>query len=100
MFIRRVNSHIPWPLYRVQVRKELYDHIYSHAEYLQKERGFSEEDAVTQAMLCLGDPDETGREINRAHCSPQRMCRIFVTFLIWIGIISCALWLALNLCNL
>ncbi len=97
MYIRRVCARIPWPIYRLRVQKELTDHILTHAEYLHNERGFSPDEAVEEAVRLMGDPDYTGRELNRAHSSPRRLCRLAGTLLIWLGIISCTIWLYINL---
>ncbi len=97
MFIERVCAHLPWPFYRARVRRELTDHIFCRAEYLQNEKGFSPEEAVAEAVLLLGDPDEIGREFHKAHCSVNRLCRIALTCLFWLAIICCAVWLFIHM---
>ncbi len=93
MFLRRVCAHISWPVYRARVKKELLDHIMSRAEYLQHERGFREKESFAQAVLLLGDPDEIGKALHKAHCSPRRICCLALTVVFWLAIISCVIWL-------
>ncbi len=93
MFIRRVCAHISWPLYRERVKLELYDHIMTRAEYLKNERGFNKKEAIAQSILLMGDPDEIGKQLHKAHCSPKRLCFLAITAVIWLLIIGCAFWL-------
>ena len=96
-FLDRVCSHLFWPPYRARVRRELTDHILSRIAYLQNDRGFSEEDAVTQALDALGDPEELARELRYARLPPQCILWLAATALVWAAIAACVVFLLLHL---
>ncbi len=48
------------------VRQELWDHMEDHAEML-REAGYSEAEANERAVEAMGDPVETGREIDKQY---------------------------------
>lgn len=96
-FLDRVCTHLCWPLYRARVRRELTDHILSRTEYLQNERGFSEDEAVVQAIHMLGDPDALGHSLRQAgHPLRQTGC-LLSAWLVWACIACCAVYLLLHL---
>ena len=88
-FLNRVCVHIRWRPYRRRIRRELADHILTRAEYLMDERGFSESEAVAQAICMMGDPDEIGAALRRAGRPLRRLFCLFLTCVIWAGIICC-----------
>ncbi len=96
-FLNQVCSHIRWPIYCARVRRELTDHILTRAEYLTSQRSFSEQEAVKQAILWLGDPDELGRSLRRAYCPVKKAGFLLLTCIVWIGIAVCAIYLFLHL---
>lgn len=94
-FLDRVCVHLVWPPYRARVRRELTDHILTRAAYLQRERGFSAEEAVAQAILQLGGADEIGHDLRRAQHPLRRLGCVLATCLLWTSIAWCALYLLL-----
>ncbi len=96
-YLDRLCCHIRWPLYRIRIRRELTDHILSRAEYLHKERGFDTEEAVAQAILQLGDPDELGHSLCRLRRSSSHLLCLMISILLWSGIAFCILYLLLRL---
>jgi len=93
----RVCSHLPWPVYRARVRRELTDHILSRAACLQQEHGFSESEAIAEAVLLLGDPDKIGCALRQAHRPLRHLAGAMVFCLLWGGILFCAVWLLTHL---
>lgn len=66
-FLERVCRHIYWKKYQARVRAELTDHIITHAEYLMNFRGYTENEAITQAIYSMGNPDELGKALCKAY---------------------------------
>ena len=96
-WLDRVCGRLRWPPYRTRVRRELTDHILSRAEYLQNERGFTEEEAVLQAVSMLGDPEALGDALRRTHRTIRRVCFLLLACMIWAGIAVCVIYLLLHL---
>ncbi|MDY3618328.1 permease prefix domain 1-containing protein [Agathobaculum sp.] len=96
-YLDLVCSHIRWRPYRERVRRELTDHILTRAEYLHGERGFSEEEAVAQAIRQLGEPEGLGRMLNRAHWPYRRLAFTLFTCAVWAGIVYCVIRILLCL---
>lgn len=96
-YLDRVCCHIKWRPCCARVRRELTDHILTRAEYLCSARGFSDTEAVIQAIRLLGDPDEVGRALDRAHKPYERLCLVFATCILWAGIVYCVVMLLLHL---
>ena len=96
-FLNRVCARLFWPPYRARVRRELTDHILSRIAYLQNERGFSEAEAVAQALAALGDPEELARVLRYARLPPQCILWLAATALVWAAIAACAVFLLLQL---
>lgn len=65
-YIKTVSEQIRSQMARDMVEKELSDHIDDQAESYEKE-GMSEEEAFSRAVLDMGDPVETGIELDRIH---------------------------------
>lgn len=96
-FLDQVCSHIRWPRYCARVRRELTDHILTRVEYLTSERGYTEANAVKQALRWLGDPDELGEALRRAYFPGFRFFWVFLTCVLWAGIAFCALYLFVHM---
>lgn len=92
-FLHRVCCHLRWPPYRARVRRELTDHILSRASYLMDERGFSEEEAVVQAVCLMGDPDALGHALQCDGRPLRRTIFLLLTCILWAGIVICLLCL-------
>ena len=65
-YIKTVSEQMRSQMARDMVEKELSDHIDDQAESYEKE-GMSEEEAFSRAVLEMGDPVETGIELDRIH---------------------------------
>jgi len=61
------------------------------------ERGFSESDAIKQAIQWMGDPDEIGIALHKAYSPFLKLCYTLFTFILWIGIAACAIYLLLQM---
>lgn len=94
-YLNQVCRHLFWPPYRARVRRELTDHILSRIEYLENERGDSHNEAVTTALLSLGEPDALGEMLRRARFPVSYLFCLLLTFLIWAAIASCLVYLLL-----
>lgn len=70
-FCDRVCLMIRWKAARGPVADELAAHLEDHAAALM-ERGTPEEEAAQRALEAMGDPEELGRQLNRAH--PPLLC--------------------------
>lgn len=92
-FLHQVCRHLYWPPYRARVRRELTDHILSHAEYLQQERGYPPEDALNLALQSLGEPNALGRSLRRARFPACYLFFLLLTGLVWAAIAACAVYL-------
>ena len=96
-FLHEVCRHLLWPPYRARVRRELTDHILSRAEYLQNERGFLWEDAVSEAIKSLGEPNELGRSLRHARFPAWYLPCLLLTGLVWAAIAACVVYLLMHL---
>ena len=94
-YLDQVCRYISWPPYAARVRRELIDHILTRSEYLQHERGFTDEEAVAQAIRLLGNPDEIGHALPRAYRPYRRLLCLLITCLLWAGIASCIIMILL-----
>ncbi len=94
-YLNQVCRHLFWPPYRARVRRELTDHILSRIEYLEYERGDPHNEAVTTALLSLGDPDALGEMLRRARFPVSYLFCLLLTFLIWAAIAGCLVYLLL-----
>lgn len=70
-FCEQVCLMIRWKAARGPVADELAAHLEDHAAALM-ERGTPEEEAAQRALEAMGDPEELGRQLNRAH--PPLLC--------------------------
>ncbi len=95
-FLDRVCAHIFWPPYRSRVRRELTDHILSRMEYLENDRGYSEEEAVEFALTHLGDPDALGIHLRKARFPLRYLLCLVATALVWMAIAACTAYLLLT----
>ena len=57
---------IHWKSYRKAIRDELKDHIEDASSEMRK-KGLSADQALEKALCDLGDPEETGRKLNRIY---------------------------------
>lgn len=96
-YLDLVCKNIHWRPYRARVRRELADHILTRAEYLHGERGFSEEEAIVQAIRQLGEPESLGRMLNRARWPYRRLVFTFFTCVLWAAIVYCTIRILLCL---
>lgn len=96
-FLDQVCRHLYWPPYRSRVRRELTDHILSHAEYLHHSRGCGWEEAVDQALRLLGEPNELGRSLRHARFPLLYVLCILFTGLVWAAIAACLAYLLMFL---
>lgn len=96
-YLDQVCAHICWPPYRTRVRRELTDHILSRIEYLQNDRGYSEEEAVAFALSHMGDPDALGIHLRKARFPLRYLLCLFATVLIWMAIAGCTAYLLLTM---
>ena len=107
------NEVIPWQIsnLRTSVRKcvrcsagrrhggpvsaELTAHLEDHAAALEA-RGLSSEEAAAQAVTAMGEPEELGRQLDRAHppllCLSVAATNIILVFLLVVCILALALW--------
>lgn len=92
-FLTRVCVHIRWRPYRNRIRRELTDHILTRVEYLMNDRGYSESEAVAQAICMMGDPDEIGAALHREGRPLRRILFVCFTCVIWAGIVCCLIML-------
>jgi cell division protein FtsW (lipid II flippase) len=65
-YLQSVLGQIRWKKARPTVEEELDGHIEEHIQSAM-EKGLSEESAVSEAVLAMGDPLETGRRLDRLH---------------------------------
>ena len=70
-FCDQVVRRVRWFPARGAIAAELRAHLEDHAAALM-ERGIPEEEAAEQAVAAMGDPEELGRQLNRAH--PPLLC--------------------------
>lgn len=92
-YLNQVCRHLFWPPYRTRIRRELTDHILSRVEYLEQDRGDTHEQAVSAALLSMGDPDELGEQLRYARFPLSYLFCLFLTFLIWAAIAGCLTYL-------
>ncbi|MDD5945584.1 MAG: permease prefix domain 1-containing protein [Clostridia bacterium] len=62
----RVLTHIKFRYDHEGIRQELNEHLEDMTEDYMSE-GMTENEAVSMAVLNMGDPDEIGEELNKAH---------------------------------
>ena len=67
IFLDRVVQHVRFRPDRGAVRRELAGHLDDSAAALQQAEGMDAETAYAQAVENMGDPDEIGRALDRAH---------------------------------
>ena len=67
IFLDRVVQHVRFRPDRGAVRRELAGHLDDSAAALQQAEGMDAETAYVQAVENMGDPDEIGRALDRAH---------------------------------
>lgn len=96
-FLDQVCRHLYWPPYRARVRRELTDHILSRVEYLQNERGYTREEAVSEALKAIGEPNDLGRSLRHARFPVCYLGSLLLTGLVWAAIAACVVYLALHL---
>ena len=70
-FCEQVVRRVRWFPARGAIAAELRAHLEDHAAALM-ERGTPEEEAAQRALEAMGDPEELGRQLNRAH--PPLLC--------------------------
>ena len=70
-FCDQVVRRVRWFPARGAIATELRAHLEDHAAALM-ERGTPEEEAAQRALEAMGDPEELGRQLNRAH--PPLLC--------------------------
>ena len=70
-FCDQVVRRVRWFPARGAIAAELRAHLEDHAAALM-ERGTPEEEAAQRALEAMGDPEELGRQLNRAH--PPLLC--------------------------
>nr|WP_297275196.1 permease prefix domain 1-containing protein [uncultured Agathobaculum sp.] len=94
-YLHQVCRHLFWPPYRARVRRELTDHILSRVEYLENERGDTHDEAVSAALIGLGDPDDLGESLRYARFPISYLFCLLLTFLVWAAIAGCLVYLIL-----
>lgn len=65
-FIEKVLSHVKFKFDHEAIKEELEEHIEDMLEDLREE-GLEGKEAMAAAVLHMGDPDEIGEQLNRAH---------------------------------
>jgi len=65
-YIETVLKEVKFHYDHQEIEKELETHIYERSQYLQA-KGMAAESAETEAVQRMGDPQEMGRELNKAH---------------------------------
>ena len=96
-FLGQVCRHLYWPPYRARVRRELTDHILTHAVYLHEQRGEAWDEAVDRALSALGEPNELGRSLRHARFPVPYVLCILLTGLVWAAIAACVVYLMMLL---
>lgn len=96
-FLGHVCRHLYWPPYRARVRRELTDHILTHAAYLHEQRGEAWDEAVDRALSALGEPNELGRSLRHARFPVPYVLCILLTGLVWAAIAACVVYLMMML---
>ena len=96
-FLDQVCRHLYWPPYRARVRRELTDHILSRVEYLQNERGYTREEAVSEALKAIGEPNDLGRSLRHAVFPSCYLGSLLLTFFFLFVFVACVVYLALHL---
>lgn len=66
VFLKQVLSHVKFKYDHNSIYFELLWHMEERYEDFRQE-GMTEEDAQKAVLLCMGDADEIGQELNRAH---------------------------------
>ena len=70
-FCQKVCQMLRWKAAWGPVSAELTAHLEDHAAALEA-RGLSSEEAAAQAVTAMGEPEELGRQLDRAH--PPLLC--------------------------
>ena len=65
-FCSRVCAHVRFSPDHAAITAELTAHLEDHAAALEA-RGLSPEEAAAQAVTAMGEPEELGRQLDRAH---------------------------------
>ena len=65
-FIDKVLSHVKFKFDHEAIREELEEHMEDMLEDF-KEEGMDSKEAMASAVLHMGDPDEIGEQLNKAH---------------------------------
>lgn len=83
-----------WPDHEA-ITAELTAHLEDHAAALEA-RGLSPEEAAAQAVTAMGEPEELGRQLDRAHppllCLSVAATNIILVFLLVVCILALAIW--------
>lgn len=94
-FCQKVCQMLRWKAARGPVSAELTAHLEDHAAALEA-RGLSPEEAAAQAVTAMGEPEELGRQLDRAHppllCLSVAATNIILVFLLVVCILALALW--------
>ena len=65
-FIDKVLSHVKFKFDHEAIREELEEHMEDMLEDF-KEEGMDSKEAMASVVLHMGDPDEIGEQLNKAH---------------------------------
>ncbi len=84
-YLQTVEKQIKFAFDHKKIRKELEDHIDDLMEDLMSE-GYSKEEAEEKAIEMMGNPLQTGKELNKVH-SPLLGHLLVITRLILLGLI-------------
>lgn len=94
-FCQKVCQMLRWKAAWGPVSAELTAHLEDHAAALEA-RGLSSEEAAAQAVTAMGEPEELGRQLDRAHppllCLSVAATNIILVFLLVVCILALALW--------
>lgn len=71
---------------RQAIRAELQNHICDRVALLMRQRGFTEEEAVTHALSHMGDPSEIGKALAQARHPLRRFLFWLLTLLLWAAV--------------
>ena len=72
-FCQKVCQMLRWKAAWGPVSAELTAHLEDHAAALEA-RGLSSEEAAAQAVTAMGEPEELGRQLDRAPASAVPLC--------------------------
>ena len=89
------RAHVRFSPDHAAITAELTAHLEDHAAALEA-RGLSPEEAAAQAVTAMGEPEELGRQLDRAHppllCLSVAATNIILVFLLVVCILALALW--------